>query len=184
MMSASSGRPAPPKQKKRPPPWRKPEDEELRDEIRDLENDVALHSVAHSGAKDDRTPAHSEQPGAQECSNNKAICLGQDIHDLERDIVPSPNVSTRGARALKCAEVRAARLDAAQANISGKPSPNVSTRGMSALKRAEVRTARLKAAQAVSSGKPSLNIYTSGANASKRAGDAARLFAAQAVTKK
>ena len=81
-------------------PWRKPEDKELRDKICDLENDIALHSAAHSGAKDNRTPAHSKQPEAQECGNNKAICLRQDIHNLKCDIVPSPNVSTRRASAL------------------------------------------------------------------------------------
>ncbi|KAF8259270.1 hypothetical protein EI94DRAFT_1035559 [Lactarius quietus] len=65
MMSAGAHRFRTQKPKKRPPPWRKPEDVELREEIRDLERDIACHSEGAKGASD-QNQAQNEQPGAQE----------------------------------------------------------------------------------------------------------------------
>jgi hypothetical protein len=145
----SAHKPKPPKPKKRPPPWRKPEGLELSEEIRDLERDIVLHSEAHSGAKDD----HDERPGVQERDNaetekpttswtrrrrpssmrnpvpwrkNTVVDLNQEVCDLERDIARHPhtpaNTSTRGVRALNRAARRVARLGTAQAReAQGKP---------------------------------------------------------------
>ena len=101
MMTARHSLSVPPKQKQRPPPWRKPEDEELREEICDLENDIAVHSEAHSDVLEGRSLAHSEQPEVQECGNDKVIDLSQETHNLEHDIVPSLHISSHGTRALK-----------------------------------------------------------------------------------
>jgi hypothetical protein len=134
--------------------WRKPEDVELGEEIRDLRRDVALHSEAESGAKGDQTQAPDKHPGTQERDKveterpkDKVNDFGQE--SIECDIA-SPNISARGIRALNRAG-RFARLDAAQApttqanpkkSNSGQDilernvaSPNITGRGTGALNR-------------------------------------------------
>lgn len=63
----SVSRPRPLKPKKRPPPWRKPENVELSEEICDLERNIAIHSEPPSGGKGGQNQAHDIQPGTQEC---------------------------------------------------------------------------------------------------------------------
>ena len=115
----SSHKPKPPKPKKRPPPWRKPESVELGEEIRDLERDIAIHSESPSGANDGQTQVHDAQPGTQErdkagpgkptmswtCKRRRAasmrnpvpwrkkhiVDLTHEICDLERDIALHPD---------------------------------------------------------------------------------------------
>jgi hypothetical protein len=158
-MTSNAGKRA---QKKRPPHWRKPEDVELGEEIRDLRRDVALHSEAESGAKSDQTQAPDKHPGTQERDKveterpkDKVNDFGQE--SIECDIA-SPNISARGIRALNRAG-RIARLDAAQApttqanpkkSNSGQDilerdvaSPNITGRGTGALNRPGGRIARL-----------------------------------------
>ena len=159
MMTARAGLVSPklwpkhrPKREKWPPPWRKPEDVELGEEVRDLERNLVFHLEAHLGVKDGQTQAHDERPGAQERDNaeaempttswtrrrrststrnpvprskNTVIDLSQEICDLNRDIALHPDIST-----------------------------NTSPRDTRALNRAAARIAWLEAAQVQESRKP------------------------------
>lgn len=146
-------RPLHPDRKKRtkwPPPWRKPEDVELAEEIRDLERDNVLHSDAPSGTMDGKIQAHGQQPETKECDeaetggpmmsrfrrrrstgfqrNGQVIDLSHEIRDLECDIALRPEAlvdmsvdsSARSARTLKRAVDRIARVDAAHARLTPK----------------------------------------------------------------
>ena len=55
----------PPKPKKRPPPWRKPEHVELSEEIHDLEHDIAIQSKPPFGVTHGQTQAHDVQLGCR-----------------------------------------------------------------------------------------------------------------------
>ncbi|KAH9008110.1 hypothetical protein EDB83DRAFT_2323423 [Lactarius deliciosus] len=58
-MSSSGSQPK--KRKKYPPPWRKPEDVELSEEIRDLQRDIAIHSTSAASVA---PLAKDKQPGS------------------------------------------------------------------------------------------------------------------------
>jgi hypothetical protein len=119
----SSNKPKPRKPKKRPPPWRKPENVELSKEIRDLECNIAIHSESPSGANDGQTQDHNAQPGMQEYDNagpekptmlwtckqqsaaskkdpipwrkkHTVVDLSHEISDLEHDITLHPDSPT------------------------------------------------------------------------------------------
>jgi hypothetical protein len=127
--------PRPPKPKKRPPHWRKPEDVELSEEVRDLKRDIALHSEADSGAKNDQTHAPDKHPGTQEHNKAGTERPKDNVNDfgwesLECGIV-SPNISARGIRALNRAGRCIAPLDAPQAQA--KPNPAKKPSGMTSL---------------------------------------------------
>ena len=115
-MSSNAGSKCAPKQKKRPPHWRKPEDLELSEEIRDLKRDIALSSEADSGAKNDQTQAPDEHPGTPEYDKDGTDKPKDKVNDSGQE-----NISARGIRALHRAG-RIARLDAAHApTIQAKP---------------------------------------------------------------
>ena len=125
----------PPKQKKRPPPWRKPEHVELSEEIRGLERDIAIHSEPPFGATHGQTQAHDVQPGTQECDKAEPekptmswtrkrrraasmknpvpwrkkhlVDLGYEICDLERDIALHPDSPATGAAYTSTRDARA-----------------------------------------------------------------------------
>ncbi|KAH9022435.1 hypothetical protein EDB85DRAFT_1895249 [Lactarius pseudohatsudake] len=108
-MSSSGSRPK--KRKKYPPPWRKPEDVELSEEIRDLQRDIATHSTSTASVaplaedKQPRSQEHSESerdhPTAsrtrrrRSTSTNKRAPrrklevpdLSTELHDLEHDAI-------------------------------------------------------------------------------------------------
>ncbi|KAH8985333.1 hypothetical protein EDB86DRAFT_2833163 [Lactarius hatsudake] len=65
-MSSSGSRPK--KRKKYPPPWRKPEDVELSEEIRDLQRDIATHSTSTASVA---PLAEDKQPRSQEHSESE-----------------------------------------------------------------------------------------------------------------
>ncbi|KAH8994634.1 hypothetical protein EDB83DRAFT_2325137 [Lactarius deliciosus] len=65
-MSSSGSQPK--KRKKYPPPWRKPEDVELSEEIRDLQRDIAIHSTSAASVA---PLAKDKQPGSQEHSESE-----------------------------------------------------------------------------------------------------------------
>ena len=149
----SSSRPRPPKPKKRPPPWRKPESVEFGEEIRGLERDIAIHSDSPSGADDGQSQAHDAQPRTRECdkagpgkstmswtrkrrpaASKKSVPwmkkytgvdLSHEICDLERDTVLHPDSPA-----------------------------NTSTRDARALSRAAARIARVEASQVREGRKP------------------------------
>ena len=119
MMTSNAAGKRAPKQKKRPPHWRKPEDVELREEIRDLRRDIALHPEAESGAKSDQTQATDKHPGTQERDKAGTERPKDKVNDFGQESllcdIPSPTISSRGIRALNRAGGRIARLDAVQA---------------------------------------------------------------------
>jgi hypothetical protein len=154
--------PRPPKPKKRPPHWRKPEDVELSEEVRDLKRDIALHSDADSGANNDQTHTRDKHPGTQELDNSgterpKDKANGFSREGLECGSIASSNISARSIRALNRAGRRNTPLDAPQAQAKPNPvkksssgniaSPNISARGTRTLDRAGGRFARLDVAQ-------------------------------------
>ena len=135
-MSASNSRQK--RKKKRPPPWRKPEDVELREEIRDLERDT------QSGTQDGQTQVHDERDRAEPWNSwvrrrkpsttekrvpwmkpSRAVHIRKEIRDLEHDIAlhsdTSTSTSTRNARALNRAAGRNARLESAQVRETRRP---------------------------------------------------------------
>ena len=153
-----------PKRKKWPPPWRKHEDVELGEEVRDLERDLAFHSEAHSGAKDGQTQAHDERPGAQERDNaetetpttswtrrRRSTSTRNPVP--KRNPVPRKNPVPRSKNTVVDLSQEICDLDR---DIALHPdiSANTSPRDTRALNRAAARIARLEAAQVRESRKP------------------------------